>query len=355
MVETFIRILRHVCWCYLFQSGNPRKKTEAFINSINRSIEIGINKKDIRVGDIVKIERAGDVIPHVVSVDLKKRPSNSIKYKFPKKCPSCGSDTFKEYNEITKKYDAVRRCNNDGYGCERIAIEKLKHFISKDALNIDGLGKKVVEKFWDLKFIKKPQDIFNLNYNQIEKLEGWGQLSVKNLRDSVENSKTVFLKKFIYSLGIRHIGIESAKIISENINNISTFIEIIKNNKFDQLLNIDGIGETQTNSLKTFFLNKSNLKVVEELKNILNIQSENLDKKGVLKNKTFMFTGKLEGISRAEAKSLIEKNSGTTLSSLSKNLDYLVIGEKPTKRKIDEARKIGIKIIFLEDLKKLLN
>ena len=314
-----------------------------------------IKRKDIRIGDEVKIERAGDVIPHVIEVNKTKRQKNSKPYIFPSKCPSCGSNTLKEYNISTKKHDAVRRCTNDGYGCERIAIEKLKHFISKDALNIDGLGKKVVEKFWDLKFIKKPQDIFNLNYNQIEKLEGWGQLSVKNLRDSVENSKTVFLKKFIYSLGIRHIGIESAKIISENINNISTFIEIIKNNKFDQLLNIDGIGETQTNSLKTFFSNKSNLKVVEELKNILNIQSENLDKKGVLKNKTFMFTGKLEGISRAEAKSLIEKNSGTTLSSLSKNLDYLVIGEKPTKRKIDEARKIGIKIIFLEVLKKLIN
>ena len=114
-----------------------------------------IKRKDIRIGDIVKIERAGDVIPHVIEVDKTKRKKNSKKFIFPKKCPSCGSKTIKEFNKITKKYDAVRRCTNDGFGCEKIAIEKIKHFISKDAINIDGLGKKVVEKFWDLKFNKK--------------------------------------------------------------------------------------------------------------------------------------------------------------------------------------------------------
>ena len=314
-----------------------------------------IKRKDIRIGDIVKIERAGDVIPHVIHVDKTKRIKTSKPFVFPIKCPSCNSNTIKEFNKITKKHDAVRRCINDSYGCERIAIEKIKHFISKEALNIDGLGKRVVEKFWELNLIKKPQDIFRLNYSKIKNLEGWGELSANKLKSSIENSKKISLQKFIYSMGIRHIGNENAKIISENVKNISDFIEIIKLKKFDKLLNIDGIGETQINSLQKFFSNQLNIDVLEDLKKILNIQNENLNKSGTLKNKTFMFTGKLIGISRAEAKSLIEKNSGITLSSITKNLNYLVIGEKPTMRKVDQAKNLGIKIISQDDLKKLLD
>ncbi len=314
-----------------------------------------IKRKDIRIGDIIKIERAGDVIPHVIEVDINKRDKSSKIFKFPTKCPSCGSNTLKEYNKTTKKYDAVRRCLNDGYGCERIAVEKLKHFISKDALNIDGLGKKVIEKFWDLKFIKKPQDIFNLNFNKIKNLDGWGEVSVKNLKNSIESSKNVTLQKFIYSIGIRHIGIENAKLISESTNNVLNFIEIIKKKQFDKFLNIDGIGETQINSLKNYFSNHFNVSIVVELSNILNIEKKSVNKNGILKNKTFMFTGKLDGISRAEAKSLIEKNSGTTLSTVSKNLNYLVIGQKPTRKKVEQAKKFNINIINQKELKKLFN
>ena len=314
-----------------------------------------IKRKDIRVGDTVKIERAGDVIPHVIEVDKTKRKKNTKSFLFPRKCPSCGSETIKDFNKVTKKFDAVRRCINDGFTCERIAIEKIKHFISKEALNIDGLGKKVVEKFWDLKLINKPQDIFNLNYSKIERFEGWGKLSTDNLRRSIEKSKNVSLHRFIYALGIRHIGNENAKLISENVVNISDFIQIIKTNNFHKFSNINGIGETQIDSLKSFFSNKLNLSVLIELNNILNIESVNLNKSGILNNKTFMFTGKLVGMSRAEAKSIIEKNSGTTLTSISKNLNYLVIGDKPTKRKIDEAKNLGIKIISQDQLKKLLN
>ena len=137
-----------------------------------------ILRKDIRIGDTVKIERAGDVIPHVLEVDFNKRKNNQRKFIFPTKCPSCRSNTEKEFNEITKKFDAVRRCTNEGFVCEKIAIEKIKHFISKDAINIDGLGKKVVEKFWDLNLIKYPQDIYNLNYKKISTLDGWGKQSV---------------------------------------------------------------------------------------------------------------------------------------------------------------------------------
>ena len=148
-----------------------------------------INRKDIRIGDTVTVERAGDVIPHILSVDIKKRPKKNSKFIFPDKCPSCGSKTIKEFNTITKKEDAVRRCSSEGYYCEKISIEKLKHFVSKEAFNIDGFGKKIVESFWKLNLIKFPQDIFNLDYNKIEKLEGWGRLSVENLKYSINDKK----------------------------------------------------------------------------------------------------------------------------------------------------------------------
>ena len=314
-----------------------------------------INRKDIRIGDIIKIERAGDVIPHVIEVDKSKREVNSKKFRFPSKCPSCGSNTIKEFNSITKKYDAVRRCTNEGFVCEKIAIERIKHFISKDAINIDGLGKKVVEKFWDLKFIKLPQDIYNLNYQKISSLDGWGLQSVSNLKFSIENSKKVTLDKFIFSLGIRHIGIENAKIIADFTKNIKNFFNLAKNNKINELSNIDGIGETQVKSLEKFFHNKINLKVVESLMEILKVENREIKKGGKFTNRSFMFTGKLQNISRAEAKSLIEENSGSIVSSVSKKLDYLVIGEKPTIRKVEQAKNLGIKILSQKEWYDLLN
>ena len=121
-----------------------------------------IIRKDIRIGDTVLIERAGDVIPHVISVDLKQRNKNSKKFDFPQSCPSCGSKTVKDFNSVTKKEDAVRRCSSEGYGCEKVAIEKIKHFVSKEAFNIEGFGKKIVENFWNLNLLRLPQDIFKL-------------------------------------------------------------------------------------------------------------------------------------------------------------------------------------------------
>ena len=140
-----------------------------------------ISRKDIRINDTVIVERAGDVIPHVISVDLKLRDKNSKKFEFPRNCPFCGSKTIKDFNIITKKEDAVRRCSR-GYDCRFIAKEKLKHIVSKEAFNIDGLGKKVIEQFWDLNLIKEPSDIFDLDYMKIGRLEGWGELSINNLK-----------------------------------------------------------------------------------------------------------------------------------------------------------------------------
>jgi DNA ligase (NAD+) len=315
-----------------------------------------INRKDIRVGDIVTIERAGDVIPHVVSVDFKKRSINYKKFVFPKNCPSCGSKTIKDFNETTKKQDAVRRCTSEGYECEKIAIEKLKHFVSKEAFNIDGFGKKIVENFWQLNLVKLPQDIFHLDYKKIESLDGWGKLSVSNLRYSIEQKKQISLERFIYSLGIRHIGQENAKLLSRHLKSSDKFFNLSLNKDFNDLSNIDGIGETQIKSIESFFLNRTNLRVLQELKKKLKILNvELLNTNGLLKNKTFMLTGKLEGMSRAEAKSLIEKNSGKIISNVSKKLDYLIIGQKPTVKKVNTAKELDINIINQKQWMEMLN
>jgi DNA ligase (NAD+) len=305
-----------------------------------------IVRKDIRVGDTITVERAGDVIPHVVLVDLKKRKQNSKKFIFPQKCPSCGGKTIKDYNETTKRQDAVRRCASEGFECEKIAIERIKHFVSKDAFNIDGFGKKIVENFWNLKLVRLPQDIFKLNYDRIEKLEGWGKLSVANLKFSIEEKKNISLERFIYSLGIRHIGQENAKLIARHLKTSSNFFSLSGESNIENLAIIDGIGITQIQSIKKFFLNKTNLNVLSELeKNLLIKDIILINNNGLLKNKTFMLTGKLNGISRAEAKSLIEQNSGKIISNVNKKLDYLITGDKPTLKKINTAKNWNIKVI----------
>tara|TARA_B100000900_G_C20581942_1_gene717901 strand:+ start:22 stop:2043 length:2022 start_codon:yes stop_codon:yes gene_type:complete len=305
-----------------------------------------INRKDIRIGDTVLIERAGDVIPHVISVDLKLRDKKSKKFNFPQICPSCGSKTVKDFNFITKKEDAVRRCSSEGYECEKMAIEKIKHFVSKEAFNIEGFGKKIVENFWNLKLIRLPHDIFKLDFVKIESLDGWGKQSVTNLKYSINLRKTISFEKLIYALGIRHIGLENAKIISKNLKSFKNFIILSKQKNFDDLINIDGIGETQINSLKNFFKNKTNLDVLNNLEKVLNVKNAEVQKaNGLLNNKTFMFTGKLSNMSRSEAKSIIEKNSGSIVSNVTKKLNYLIVGEKPTNRKVDAAKNLKVKIL----------
>jgi len=204
--------------------------------------------------------------------------------------------------------------------------------------------------------IKLPQDIFKLNYKKIESLEGWGRQSVENLKYSINEKKNISLERFIYSLGIRHIGLENAKILAKHFKSFLNFKSLSKDGNYDELLNIDGIGETQVNSIKVFFSNKTNLNVLNSLQDFLIIKDKLVEKKnGLLKNQTFMLTGKLDGISRAEAKSLIEENSGTTVSSVTKKLNYLIIGKKPTKRKVDTAQKLNIITIDQGQFLKMLN
>ena len=319
-----------------------------------------IGRKDIRVGDFVTIQRAGDVIPQVVSVDLKMRDKYSKKFIFPTKCP-CGSDTVKEININTKKADAVRRCLDKESKCQFIAKEKLKHFVSKDAFNIEGLGKKVIDQFWDLSLIKEPSNIYNLDYKKIETLEGWGKLSVNNLKNAIEKSSQVLLDKFIYSLGIRHIGQENAKLLSNFFKSITKLNELFNISKQKNLLKniaeLDGIGLAQLKSLNEFFSNKKNEKKVSSLTKYLKIEnSKAINKNGKLSGKTIMFTGGFEKISRSEAKFLVEENGGKVLGSISSKLNILVTGNsKPTKSKIEKAKELGINIISEIDWYKLLN
>ena len=318
-----------------------------------------IKRKDIRINDIIKIQRAGDVIPQVVSVDFTKRDKSSKKFIFPNKC-LCGAKTQKECSKSTKKEDAVRRCVK-GYECKFTAKEKLKHIVSKEAFNIDGLGKKVIEQFWDLGLIKTPSNIFELDYKQIQKLEGWGDLSINNLKKAIFNSQKISLDKFIYSIGIRHIGQENAKILAAFFGSIKEFTKLFDVKKRKQLLinlaDLDGIGETQIESINNFFLNETNIKIVKGLiakLNIINYASKNVD--GKFSKKKLMFTGGFKNMSRSEAKSIAENNGGKVLGSISKNLDFLVVGEeKPTKRKIDQAKKLNVKIILKKEWNEILN
>ena len=200
-----------------------------------------------------------------------------------------------------------------------------------------------------------PHNIYNLDYNKILNLEGWGDLSVSNLKYSIDKSKKVSLDRFLYAVGIRHVGIENAKLLAEYTKSIKNFLSFVNKKQLDEFLNIDGIGDTQVKSLKKFFNNKSNFEEIEKLSLILDISDLKFNKTGKLLDNTFMFTGKLLNISRAEAKSLIEKNSGTVVSSVNKKLKYLIIGEKPTNRKVEKARELGIKILSQKEWLNLLN
>jgi len=319
-----------------------------------------IKRKDIRIGDTVCVQRAGDVIPNVLSVEIKKRPKNSKQFLFPKKCPSCGSKVKKEYNDNTKKYDAVARCTSEGFECEKIAVEKIKHFISKDALNIDGLGKKVIEKFWELNLIRLPHHIFNLNYKKIERLDGFGSQSVNNLKLAINKSRAITLDKFIFSIGIRHIGQENAKILANYFLNIKSFSKLFDKKNRDLiikgLIDLDGVGETQINSIQNFFINQSNTQAVSELIKVLRIADFKSIKNGKFVGKTFMLTGGLAKMSRSEAKNIIEENGGKILGSPSKKLNYLIVGDsKPTTKKVEKAKKNKVLILTEKAWYKMLN
>ena len=209
--------------------------------------------------------------------------------------------------------------------------------------------------------IKEPSDIFDLNYNEIKKLDGWGELSIDNLKKAIKKSQEISLDRFIYSIGIRHIGQENAKILSSFFTSIKDFTKLfeLKNRKkiLVNLVDLDGIGETQIHSIDNFFSNTTNIRIIKNLISKLNIKNHILQNNdGKFSNKKLMFTGGFKDMSRSEAKAIAENNGGKVLGSISKKLDFLVVGDsKPTKRKIDEAKKLNIEIILEKDWNKILN
>ena len=294
-----------------------------------------IAKKNINVLDVVEIERAGDVIPYVTKL-IKKRSSPSNKLLPPKFCPVCKSKTIKEIDE------AVLRCSNKNE-CYSQRLGQIIHFISKKSLNIDGFGEKQAKQFFELKFINNYTDIFQISKNRekILKLDGWGELSYLNLINSIEKSKKISLEKFIYSLGIRYIGEINSEILSKEFKDLDKLISASQND----LYNIDGLGPKAINSLIEYFSNKENLKSIKDLQKILNIKNKvKQTKNNFFTNKNIVFTGTLLNLSRDEAKYLAKNNGAKILSSLSKNTDYLIIGERAGS-KVQKAKILGVKIM----------
>ncbi len=296
-----------------------------------------INKKNINILDIVEIERAGDVIPYVTKL-IKKNKKYEKKIIPPKICPVCKSKTIREKDE------AILRCSNK-YECSSQIIGQIIHFISKKSLNIDGFGEKQVKQFYKLNIIKKCEDIFYLHKNKTEiiNLEGWGNLSFINLINAIEKSKNITLERFIYSLGIRYIGEINSEILANEFSDIDKLILAIKNN--DRLNNIDGLGPKAISSLREYFSNSNNLSSINNLKKILKISNQKkILKKNFFSNKNLVFTGTLNSLSRDEAKYLAKSNGAKILSSISKNTDYLIIGDKAGSKE-QKAKLLGIKII----------
>jgi len=300
-----------------------------------------IRKKNIQIGDIVEIQRAGDVIPQVIRV-TKKNTKNNKDIEPPKKCPVCGGQTYKEKNE------AVLRCTNT-YGCYAQKISQIIHFISKKALNIDGFGEKQAKQFYDLKIIRNIVDIFLLEKNKtiIESLEGWGSLSFNNLISSIEKSKTINLDKFIYSLGIRFIGEINAEILAKEFKNINNFVSLSDNTS--ALTNIDGLGPKAISSIKEYFSHSQNLSLIKKLSKILDIKNNIIsNSKNFFNNKSIVFTGTLNSISRDEAKYMAKEVGAKILSSVTKNTDYVIVGEKAGSKE-KKARELNLKIFSEND------
>lgn len=306
-----------------------------------------IKRKDIREGDIVTVKRAGDVIPQIIEVDKDSRLPNTPEFVFPEVCPECGSAVHQIEGE------AAARCSGE-FICKAQIIEKLKHFVSKDAFDIVGLGEKQIEFFYNLGLIKQIPDIFTLkeklNEFNLSEQEGWGEKSIASLLSSIQDRRVITLNRFIFSLGIRSIGQVTAKLLANYYvsyrNWHSSMIKLSSSEKvFSELVSIDGIGEKTAKCLELFFSEKRNIEVLNNLTShlrILSIDTENGD--SILSNKIIVFTGSLLTMSRNEAKAKAEALGAIISSSLSAKTDYLIAGDKPGS-KYKKALELGVEIL----------
>ncbi len=310
-----------------------------------------IIRKDIRKGDRVIIQRAGDVIPQVVSVVIEKDHNRSIPYEFPTQCPVCGSHAVRE------KEEAAYRCTG-GFNCSAQTIEKLKHFVSRKAFDIDGLGGKSIEFFWEKNLIKAPVDIFTLEEkdkkspSRIKNFPGWGKQSAQNLFDAINEKRKISLDRFIYSLGIRHVGQVTAKVIAQYYQDDKSWLHEMgaakiskESDSYQVLKSLEGIGEIVADAITEFFKEEKNESLVTELLQNLNVQTVG-KKTGPLplKNKVIIFTGTLQSMTRDQAKEKAEALGAKVTGSVSSKTDYVVVGEDAGS-KAAKAQKLGIKTL----------
>ena len=307
-----------------------------------------IKKKDIRINDSVWIKRAGDVIPYISEVDMTQRKKTNKEFKIPNKCP-CG-----KFQIIKLENEAVQRCNG-GAECPYQYIESLKHFVSKKAMNIDGLGEKQIEKFIELKFISKKLDVYFLHNfrKEIIKLEGFGQKSYDNLILSIEKSKQTSLSRFIFSLGLRYVGENNSELLANYFQSKENFKNLISSKNLQlELENIDGLGIKATDSFIEYFQNKDHMSEAISILNLLEIEMVNNTNK--LSNISILFTGTLKELSRDRAKDLAKKKGFKIASNISSKLNYLVYGEKPGS-KLKKAQELKVKTLNEKEFLELIN
>ncbi len=309
-----------------------------------------IARKDVRIGDTVTIQRAGDVIPQVLAVDLDKRPKNSKPFKFPTVCPVCGSAAVREVDPKTGKPEAVRRCTGTLI-CPAQAIERLRHFVSRNAFDIEGLGERQIEVFFNDKLIAEPVDLFKLKPRDIVEREGWGETSAKNLFAAIEARRKIALNRFIYALGIRHIGETNA---AEAFRDGGIAAAKPESEAFEELTNINGIGETVATAIVDFFKEKRNRKAFDALLKEIEVEPMAATKSdSPVSGKTVVFTGTLEKITRDEAKAMAERLGAKVAGSVSKKTDYVVAGPGAGS-KLAEAKKHGVEVLTEDEWFKLV-
>ena len=314
-----------------------------------------IEKKDIREGDEVIVERAGDVIPHIIELVNNKKNKRSDKYKKPNSCPICNSKIIVDPEEV------IIRCSGT-YICEAQILGRLKHFVSRSALDIEGLGEKQINLFFINKHILKYSDIYDLKNKKSEicQLDGWGDLSFNNLMKAIESKKKFSLSKLIYSLGIRFIGEKNALAISQAFKNVDSFKDFLQNLKLnsseikDSMIEIDGLGPKAINSFFEYLEYKNNREEIIKLLNVCEIYVDKIiTQKSKITGKKILFTGSLETMSRAEAKNSAERLGAKVVSSISASTDILISGEK-SGSKLKKAKELGIKVISEAQWIKLL-
>jgi DNA ligase (NAD+) len=341
---------------------NATLHNEDYIRGIGNSGELIREGRDIRIGDLVVVQRAGDVIPQIVDIVTEKRPHESVPYDFPKVCPVCGSHAVREVNEKTGKMDAVRRCTG-GFVCSAQAIEHLKHFVSRDAYDIEGLGSKQIEFFFSSDDpalqIRTAPDIFTLRARQeasslvkLENIDGFGRVSVRKLFDAIDARRRIALNRFIYALGIRHIGETNAKLLARAYGTYEAFEAGMKEaasysgDGWNELNAIEGIGEVVARAIVEFYKEDRNLDVISRL--LAEVTPEAMEAPRTtgspVAGKTVVFTGSLEKFTRDEAKARAESLGAKVAGSVSKKTDYVVAGPGAGS-KLDKARELGVTVM----------